>query len=90
MNRWTADDPLLFLADVAGTTTGQNYFAHVKPCVEAFQEKVLDTKRITSVAERATLNSQERSLKRIFEAQRKRHVLVTGADVFANIEAEDD
>lgn len=90
LNRWTGDDPLLLLADATGTTTGQNYFAQVKPSVEAFQEKFLDTGRISSFAELATLDPQEQSLKRIFEAQRKRRVLVTGADVFTNIEAEDD
>lgn len=90
LNRWTGDDPLLLLADAAGTTTGQNYFAHVKPSVEAFQAEYLDTGQITSFAELATLDRQEPELKQIFEHPRKRRVLIRGADVFADIAGEDD
>lgn len=89
-DRWTGDDPLLLVADAAGTTTGQNYFAHVKPSVEAFQARFLEPGRITSFAELAALDQREPALKQIFEAQRKRRVLITGADVFATIDGEDD
>lgn len=90
LDRWTGDDPLLLLADAAGTTTGQNYFAQVKPSVEAFQAEFLDTGRITSFGELATLDQQNPALTEIFEAQRKRRVLIRGADVFANIDGEND
>lgn len=90
LDRWTGDDPLLLLADAAGTTTGQNYFAQVKPSVEAFQAQFLDTRRITSFGELATLDQQNPALTEIFEAHRKRRVLSRGADVFANIDGEDD
>jgi hypothetical protein len=90
LDRWTGDDPLLLLADAAGTTTGQSYFTHVKPSVEAFQTHFLETDRITSFAELASLNQQDTTLEQIFEAQRKRRVLVEGADVLANIDAETD
>ena len=90
LDRWTGDDPLLLLADAAGTTTGQNYFAQVKPSVEAFQTQFLDTGRITSFGELATLDQQNPALTEIFEAHRKRRVLSRGADVFAILDGEDD
>jgi len=90
LDRWTGDDPLLLLADAAGTTTGQNYFAQVKPSVEAFQAQFLDTGRITSFSELATLDQQSPALTEIFEAHRKRRVLSRGADVFANIDGGND
>lgn len=90
LDRWTGDDPLLMLADAAGTTTGQNYFAHVKPSVESFKTEFLDTGRISSFDGLATLGKQDPALEQIFEAHRKRHVLTTGAEVFANIGATDD
>ena len=90
LDRWTGDDPLLLLADAAGTTTGQNYFSQVKPSAEAFQAKFLDTGRISSFAELAMVDQENPVLTEIFEAQRKRRVLVIGADVFANIDGEND
>lgn len=90
LERWTGDDPLLLLADAAGTTTGQNYFAHVKPSVESFNTQFLNSGRITSFAELATLDKQDPDLKQIFEAHRKRHVLIEGADVFADLDGTDD
>lgn len=90
LDRWTGDDPLLMLADAAGTTTGQNYFSQVKPAVEAFQARFLDTNRIRSFHELAKLDRQDPSLSEIFEAQRKRRVLISGAAVFANIDGEND
>jgi hypothetical protein len=90
LDRWTGDDPLLLLADAAGTTTGQNYFSQVKPSVESFQKQFLDSGRVSSFAELATLDQQDPTLTEIFGAQRKRRVLITGADVFANIDAEND
>jgi hypothetical protein len=90
LDRWTGDDPLLMLADAAGTTTGQSYFSQVKPSVEAFQARFIDTGQISSFDELATLDQQDPILTEIFEAQRKRRVLITGADVFKNIDGEDD
>lgn len=90
LDRWTGDNPLLLLADAAGTTTGQNYFTHVKPAVEAFQTHFLDSDRVTSFAELASLNQENSSLQQIFEAKRKRRVLVTGADILSDIDAETD
>lgn len=90
LDRWTGDDPLLLLADAAGTTTGQNYFTHVKPSVEAFQTDFLDSGRVTSFAELASLNPQDSTLQQIFEAKRKRRVLVEGAGVFTEIDAGTD
>lgn len=90
LNRWTGDDPLLLLADAAGTTTGQNYFTHVKPSVEAFQTQFLETGRITSFDELATLDREDTDLMQIFEAGRKRRVLINGADVLADVAGDDD
>lgn len=90
LDRWTGDDPLLLLADAAGTTTGQNYFIQVKPSVEAFQLRFLDSERINSFAELASLDKDDPSLREIFGAKRKRRVLVSGAAILANIDAEDD
>lgn len=90
LTRWTGDDPLLLVADAAGTTTGQNYFDQVKPSVEAFQARFLDTGRLTSFAELAKLDQKNPSLTQIFEAERKRRVLIKGAEIFANMDGEDD
>lgn len=90
LNRWTGDDPVLLLADAAGTTTGQSYFAQVKPSVEAFQEEFLDTRRIQSFDALSNLDQADPDLQRIFEAARKRRVLIKGADVLASIDAPDD
>lgn len=90
LTRWTGDDPLLLVADAAGTTTGQNYFDQVKPSVEAFQARFLDTGRLTSFAELAKLDQKNPSLPQIFEAERKRRVLIKGAEIFANMDGEDD
>jgi hypothetical protein len=56
LDRWTGDNPLLLLADAAGTTTGQNYFSQVKPSVKSFQAQFLDTGQISSFGELATLD----------------------------------
>lgn len=90
LERWTGDDALLLLADAVGTTTGQNYFTHVKPSVEAFQTQFLDFGRVTSFADLASLNQQDSTLRQIFEAKRKRRVLIVGADALAGIDAESD
>lgn len=90
LNRWTGDDPVLMLADAAGTTTGLSYFSKVKPRVEAFQQQFLNTRRISSFGELATLNQYDSKLTEIFEAQRIRRVLVTGADVFHSRDGEND
>lgn len=81
---------MLLLVDTAGTTTGQNYFDHVKPSVEAFGVHFLETGRTTSFAELASLGQQDSTLQQIFEAQRKRHVLTRGAEVLADIDAGTD
>lgn len=90
LDRWTGDNPLLLLADAAGTTTGQNYFTHVKPSVETFRTRFLSSGQITSFSELASLNQQDSTLQQIFEAERKRRVLIRGADVLADIDAETD
>lgn len=90
LDRWTGNDPLLLLADAAGTTTGQNYFDHVKPSVEAFGDHFLKSDRITSFADLASLDQQDSTLQQIFEAQRKRRVLIKGAERLAEIDSETD
>lgn len=90
LDRWTGDNPLLLLADAAGTTTGQNYFKHVKPSVEAFQTQFLESGRVTSLTELASLNQKDSTLQQIFEAKRKRRVLVRGAEVLASYDRETD
>lgn len=90
LDRWTGDNPLLLLADAAGTTTGQNYFNDVKPSVEAFQTQFLESGRVTSFDELSSLNQQDSTLQQIFEAKRKRRVLIRGANVFADFDAETD
>jgi hypothetical protein len=81
---------LLLLADAAGTTTGQNYFAHVKPSVKSFQERFLETGRIASFVELADLERDNPDLSAIFEAERKRRALVDGAAVLADVDGEGD
>ena len=90
LNRWTGEDPLLLLADAAGTTTGQNYFIHVKPSAKSFKEQFLDSGRLTSFDELACLNPDGHELLEIFEATRKRRVLIQGAEVLSSMDAHDD
>lgn len=90
LNRWTGEDPLLLLADAAGTTTGQNYFIHVKPSAESFKEQFLASGRLTSFDKLACLDPDHPELLEIFEATRKRRVLIQGAEVLSNIDGQDD
>lgn len=62
----------------------------MKPSVEAFQTQFLESCRVTSFAELAALNHRDSTLQQIFEAKRKRRVLIRGAEVFADIDAETD
>jgi hypothetical protein len=82
--RWTGDNPVLLLADAAGTTTGQSYFTHVKPSVEAFQNEFIDTGRVDSLETLSALDQDDPELTHIFEATRKRRVLIEAAEVLAN------
>lgn len=88
LERWTGDDPILMLADAAGTTTGQNYFNQVKPSVEAFRDEFLKTGRIDSMDSLYKLDSDDDDLTGIFEANRKRRVLIEGAGVFADMSGD--
>lgn len=90
LERWTGDNPVLMLADAAGTTTGQNYFHQVKPSVEKFRDEFLETGQIDSMESLSNLDPEMDRLSRIFEARRKRHVLIEGARVFADAEGDDD
>jgi hypothetical protein len=85
LDRWTGDDPILMLADAAGTTTGQNYFKQVKPSVEAFRDAFLKTGRIDSMDSLSKLDPDDDVLTGIFGANRKRRVLIEGAGVFADM-----
>lgn len=90
LERWTGDNPILMLADAAGTTTGQNYFNQVKPSVETFRDEFLRTGRVDSMEALAKIDADEDDLTQIFGATRKRRVLIEGADVFANMAGDDD
>ncbi|WP_435180480.1 hypothetical protein [Halorussus sp. AFM4] len=90
LDRWTGDDPLLLLADAAGTTTGQNYFNHVMPAVERFHEEFLESGRIDSLESLSRLDHDDEDLVEIFEAKRKRRVLIDGAGVIADVSGSDD
>jgi hypothetical protein len=90
LDRWTGANPLLLLADAAGTTTGQNYYTHVKPSAESFKQQFLDSGRITSFDELACLDTDDPELLEIFEATRKRRVLIQGAEVLSNVDGNDD
>lgn len=90
LDRWTGDNPVLMLSDAAGTTTGQNYFFHVKPSVEAFRERFLESGRVDSMDSLSKLDPDEDDLVQIFEAGRKRHVLIEGARVFADFAGTSD
>ena len=90
LDRWTGEDPILMLADAAGTTTGQNYFDQVKPSVEDFRDQFLAQERIGSMEELASLDITESDLMDIFEAERKRRVLIEGASVIADFPGDTD
>lgn len=90
LDRWTGDDPLLLLADAAGTTTGQNYFNHVMPAIERFQVEFLKPGRVDSLESLSRLDHDDEDLVEIFEAKRKRRVLIDGAGVIADVAGSDD
>jgi hypothetical protein len=90
LDRWTGSDPLLLVADAAGTTTGQSYFDQVKPSVESFQSHSLESGRVETFADLASLNRDDSELQRIFEAERKRRVLVETAAVLTGVDGETD
>ncbi|MCU4741902.1 hypothetical protein OB955_20860 [Halobacteria archaeon AArc-m2/3/4] len=90
LERWTGDDPVLLLAEAAASTTGQHYFTGVKPTVERFRETFVDSGRVTTFSELAALQLEDDALVETVGAERKRHVLLEGARVFADRPAGDD
>lgn len=90
LDRWTGANPLLLLADAAGTTTGQSYLTHVKPSAESFKKQFVDSGRVTSFDELACLDTDDPELLEIFQNTRKRTVLIQGAEVLSNVDGNDD
>ncbi|WP_207590610.1 hypothetical protein [Halomontanus rarus] len=90
LERWTGDDPVLLLAEAAASTTGQGYFTGVKPTVERFRETFVDAGRAKTFDELAALRLEDDALVEVFGAERKRHVLLEAARVFAERPAADD
>ncbi|ELZ16538.1 hypothetical protein C477_15940 [Haloterrigena salina JCM 13891] len=87
LDRWTGDDPVLLVVDAAGTTTGAGYFDSVKPAVERFRERYVETGEITTLHE---LADAETELQSIFTNRRKQTVAMELAAYFsARPEASD-
>ncbi|MFC6717087.1 hypothetical protein ACFQGT_06680 [Natrialbaceae archaeon GCM10025810] len=89
-DRWTGDDPVLLLAEAAASTTGQSFLGGVKPTVERFRESFVDTGRVESVADLASIDRADDDLIDAFGARRKRHVLCELARVLAERPESDD
>lgn len=79
----SGDDPVCLLAEAAAATTGQTYETGVRTAVTRFRETFIDTGRVESFADVATLDPEDDGLVDVFSAQRKRHVLLEAAQVFA-------
>ena len=89
LERWTGDDPVLLIADAAGTTTGQGYFTHVKPEVEAFKRKFIDSGLVSTVGALAQLPIEDEEFRSVFAANRKRTVAVSIAGVLVDTYGDD-
>lgn len=57
LDRWTGSDPVLLVADAAGSASGLNYKNIVKPHVEQFRERFVETGDVTTLADLAELES---------------------------------
>ena len=90
LDRWTADDPVLLLAEAAASTTGQRFETGIKPTVERFREAFVETDRIASYADLAAIDLDDEELIDAVGAQRKRQVLLEGAAVLAERPEDDD
>lgn len=55
LDRWTGSDPKVIIADAAGSATGLNYENIVKPNVEAFRERFIQSGDVQSLADLAEL-----------------------------------
>lgn len=82
-DRWSGN-PVVLLADAAASSTGQDYFAGVRPTVERFRETFVDGGRVESFTDLAALSAEDEDLVDVFGAERKRRVLLDGARVFAD------
>lgn len=89
-DRWTADDPILWLAEAAASCTGQRFVSGVKPTVERFRDEFVETGDVDSFESLAAIDVDDERLIDAFGAQRKRRVLVEAASVLARRTAADD
>jgi hypothetical protein len=78
-DRWLGDDPVLLLTSAAATSTGQEYSGIVKPKIEEFREKFIETGRVSSYEDLSRLEMDDQELNEIFSNQRKKKILIEGA-----------
>ena len=90
LDRWTGDDPVLLLAEAAASTTGQRFETGIRPTVERFRDAFVETGRVETYADLATIDLDDAELIDAFGAQRKRHVLLEAAAVLAGGTGKDD
>ncbi|AXR79102.1 hypothetical protein [Natrarchaeobaculum sulfurireducens] len=88
--RWTGDDPRLLVAEAAASTTGQRFVGGIEPAVSRFRAAFVETDRVESLADLATIDCEDDDLIAAFGAERKRHVLVETASVLADRSDGDD
>ncbi|SEH11994.1 hypothetical protein SAMN04487967_0606 [Natronorubrum sediminis] len=88
--RWTGDEPRLLVAEVAASTTGQQFISGVKPAVERFQATFVETDRVDSFDSLAALEIDDEDLREVFTVRRNRTVLLEAARVLAERPEEGD
>ncbi|AHF98859.1 hypothetical protein HALLA_08265 [Halostagnicola larsenii XH-48] len=89
-DRFSGSNPLLLIAEAAASTTGQSFAGGIRPTVERFRESFVESGRLTSFAELASLALEDDDLVDALGARRKRHVLLEIADRLEDRPEDDD
>ncbi|MFP8955879.1 hypothetical protein ACLI4Y_04060 [Natrialbaceae archaeon A-CW3] len=89
-DRPAGDDPLLLVATAAAATTGQAYATGVRPTVDQFESTLIESGRVSTLDDLATLDPADEGLQDIFGAERSRIALLEMASVIADRPEDDD
>ncbi|GAB7018198.1 hypothetical protein [Halostagnicola bangensis] len=78
--RFTGSNPLLLVTEAAASTTGQSFTGGIQPTVERFRDSFIESGRLASLSDLASLTLEDDDLVEAVGARRKRHVLLEIAD----------
>ncbi|MDJ1430910.1 hypothetical protein [Halostagnicola sp. A-GB9-2] len=79
-DRFTGSNPLLLVTEAAASTTGQSFTGGIQPTVERFRDSFVESGRLASLSDLASLTLEDDDLVEAVGARRKRHVLLEIAD----------